>query len=142
MLQIAGAIVGASPAWRYRGFSAAARGRLRGITDRGGRAIGIRSASMSTPAPRGPSRWPRRLALYALVGLLVGVAMIFLGTSVAPCLGSWATPGNTPCVEAWQASKNVIQRLHDAFGPWSLGIGAFVILVVAAAAVDRMRARR
>lgn len=66
------------------------------------------------------------LGAYAALATL---AYVFLGTSVAPCLGG---PGidNTACAEAWQASRPWWERLLDTPYPEIAGFLVASVLTI------------
>jgi hypothetical protein len=82
----------------------------------------------------------RRWAALAVFWLgALGIALLFLGGSVAPCLGLPETNG--PCIAQWEAQRPWADRLSDTPVP-ALLILAAVLVATALVLRGARRARR
>jgi len=84
-------------------------------------------------------RWPLLLLIYGLISLAVGVLALFVGASVAPCLGLGP---NTDCIAQWEAHRNIVDQLQSAFGPWPFVWVTFFGLIAVTLFIDVVRRRR
>jgi hypothetical protein len=88
-------------------------------------------------------QWRRLLLIYGLIAVAVAVVLIFLGTTVAPCLGG---DPNSSCVTEWRAQRSVIENLRDALRLWPFlvlsSVATFLGLVGATVLLDGLRRSR
>jgi hypothetical protein len=84
-------------------------------------------------------RWRVLIAAYAFVGAAIALGSIFVGPTVAPCLG--ITPATmAACVAVWQAHRSWLDLLVEAWGPVPIGFVVFLGLCGITAVVQPSRA--